>query len=353
MLTLLSTILLVGCSDDKTDAGNQQGLQTTETYIERLTEVDTSILKRKSFYSEIISQGKIQANKKIDVPFTAQGLITEVPVKQGQWVEQGALLVKMDDFQTRNELQKLEVQRIVAQLNMDNHFINLGYSPDRKQEIPEEIRKNASIEFNLPGLEIDKERLEHQLEKARITAPFSGVITELKVTEGAHSSAYDKVCTLIDNQPLQIAFPVLESEMNRIKKGQLVSIEPYFDLVKDKPATGRITYISPQVDDEGMVQCLASIQQGGTNFIDGMRMNVYIRDEIPNVLVLPKNAVVDRQNRLVVFTLVNDRAYWNYVELGAENSDSYLIKDGIKEGDTIIMTHNFDLAHLEKVVVAK
>src|SRR5699024_11363439 len=67
----------------------------------------------------------------------------------------------------------LAVQKEQAHLNMENHFINLGYDPERPEEIPEEIRKNATVEFNLSALAIEEEALENELAGMRSTAPRS------------------------------------------------------------------------------------------------------------------------------------------------------------------------------------
>src|SRR5690606_5906510 len=113
-----------------------------------------------------------------------------------------------------------------------------------------------------------------------------------------------------------------ESEVMRLKNGMSIEVRPFFESTEVLSGTGRITQISPVVNDQGMIVCEAQIGKGNIPYRDGMRVNVYIRDAVPEVLVLPKAAVVDRQNRLVVFTLSDDqRAYWNYVELGGENSE--------------------------------
>lgn len=349
-------LILSGCGEEASSSSSSgdRGADSAvaETFEDRLTEVDTAILHKGVFHNEIISQGRVAALRKIEVPFTAQGIVTEVAVSDGQHVEKGDLLVALDDFKIRNQLEKLAVQKEQAHLNMENHFINLGYDPERPEEIPEEIRKNATVEFNLSALSIEEDALENELAGMQITAPFSGMITGLRLSEGAHTSAYEKVCVLVDTRQLVIRFPVLESEVQQVKKGQEIRIEPVYQSVQPQSATGRITLISPVVNDKGMVECEAVPGQGNIPFRDGMRVNVNIRDAVPDVLVLPKSAVVDRQNRLVVFTLSGEhRAQWNYVEIGGENSEVYLIREGLQAGDTVIMTNNFDLAHLERVNV--
>src|SRR5690606_7068912 len=108
-------------------------------------------------------------------------------------------------------------------------------------------KRNAAIQFNMESLLIDQERLNHELANSQIKAPFAGTIADLKVNAGAHTSAYDKVCTLVDNRHLSIEFPVLESEMQRVQNGMSIQIEPFFQSVEKISGTGRITNIRPVV----------------------------------------------------------------------------------------------------------
>lgn len=345
--------LITACQEDgKQESPVEIDAAVTESFSDRLTEVDTLIVKAGTFFREVVSQGKVVSRNKIQVPFTAQGLITEVTVREGQHVQKGDLLLSLDNFMLMNQMEKLEAQIRQTRLDMENHYINLGYSPHRMEEISQKVKTNVALQFNLESLLIDRKRLEHELSSSKITAPFSGTVAELEVREGAHTSAYDKVCTLVDNRNLSIHFPVLESEVTQIKIGMEVEVRPFFQSPEMLSGAGRITHISPLVNTQGMIECSATIGKSNIPYRDGMRVNVYIRDAIPGVLTLPKSAVVDRQNRLVVFTLTPDlRAYWNYVEIGGENSDSYLIREGLEMGDTVIVNNNFDLAHLEKVAV--
>ena len=53
------------------------------------------------------------------------------------------------------------------------------------------------------------------------------------------------------------------------------------------------------------------------------------------------------------FAVKDGKAQWNYVQTALENADSYSIADGLKEGDTVIVTGNVNLAHESPVTVVK
>ena len=86
--------------------------------------------------------------------------------------------------------------------------------------------------------------------------------------------------------------------------------------------------------------------------IDGMNVQVIIRMALPNKLIVPKEAIVLRQERKVVFTVKNDTAYWNYVKVGEENSRYATIENGIKPNQEVIVSGNLNIAHLSKISIS-
>jgi membrane fusion protein (multidrug efflux system) len=85
--------------------------------------------------------------------------------------------------------------------------------------------------------------------------------------------------------------------------------------------------------------------QNANKLLPGMNANVQIR--IPNSqnVVIPKQAVVMRSGKAVVFTENKGFAQWNYVTLGAENNSEVEITEGLESNLPVIITNNFQLAH--------
>jgi len=81
-----------------------------------------------------------------------------------------------------------------------------------------------------------------------------------------------------------------------------------------------------------------------------MNVQVTVEEVLPACLSVPRNAVVLRQGRQVVFTFHNGLALWNYVETGPENSRRIVITAGLEEGMEVIVSGNLNLAHETPVV---
>jgi len=76
-----------------------------------------------------------------------------------------------------------------------------------------------------------------------------------------------------------------------------------------------------------------------------MNVKVLVGNSVPAQLVVPKEAVVIRQGKQVVFTYEDGHAKWHYVKTGYENSREYTIEEGLEEGAQVIITNNLNLGH--------
>ena len=137
--------------------------------------------------------------------------------------------------------------------------------------------------------------------------------------------------------------------------GQEVAVSPYADLKRE--IKGRITAINPTIDDNGQVQVDATITNDGT-LTDGMNVKVFIRQAIGEQLVVPKSAVVIRDNLEVLFRYVDGKAVWTYVHTSLANSREYVVEANtergadLNEGDLIITSGNLNLADGSEVIIA-
>ncbi len=94
----------------------------------------------------------------------------------------------------------------------------------------------------------------------------------------------------------------------------------------------------------------AEIANNGS-FIDGMSVKLLVEKELPGQLVVPKSAVVMRDNLEVLFRYRGGRAQWTYVHTLMDNSGEYVVAANTERGadlsvgDSIIVSGNLNLAH--------
>ena len=101
----------------------------------------------------------------------------------------------------------------------------------------------------------------------------------------------------------------------------------------------------------GTLSISAKVRNKDGSLIDGMKVKVVVNTVIPNQIIVPKSAVLARQNRQVVFTEEEGRAIWNYVTTGYENSTHYTINEGLQAGQQVIISNNLTIGHQAPVLV--
>ncbi len=352
-VTIIKTIALsiffaaatAGCSSDK----NKSEDVAPPAKAQRLSAstgggmpiVKTMKLTEREITHDVVSNGKITAKETADLFFRASEPVSEVWVREGQRVKKGQKLARLDLFKLESERARLLSEREKALLDMQDVLIGQGYDPADKSSVPDEVMRLARVRSGLDGIETSVALNKKEIEQSTLTAPFDGVIADLKVKRFGLAVTSEPACRVINDGGMQVEFPVLESELSLLSPGDVVEVSPF---TGGETCRGKVTEINPKVDDKGLVRVRASLG-ARSGMVDGMNARVRVSKNLGKRLVVPKSAVVLRSGREVVFTLENGKAMWNYVTTGIENLDSREIVDGLEEGQTVIIEGNENLAH--------
>ena len=187
-----------------------------------------------------------------------------------------------------------------------------------------------------------------------MVAPFDGKLANITQKQYDRINAGTTFCTLIDDSEFEAEFRIVESEANDIRMGSEVQLIPFSDQTVYK---GRISEINPVIDANGLILVKAVVKNPG-GLMDGMNVKVLVEKAIPDQLVVPKSAILLRDNQEVLFKCTHDTiAFWTYIQTTGENTTSYSVVAHpdkgarLEPGDTIIVSGNLNLAHESKIVV--
>ena len=190
------------------------------------------------------------------------------------------------------------------------------------------------------------DRAKLNLSYCDLRAPFDGYVAQCKlVSVGSYVNAGFNCMKLVDLSRINIITAVTESQIGKIRIGH--TAEVHFVAYPEESKHGRVVEINPYIDpDKRTGEVTVEISNSGNRIIPGMYANVRIQGEVvPNTIVVPRAAVVMRDNRPVIFLAQLDLAKWHYVSLGAENEEYYQITKGVVAGDSVIVAGNYNLAH--------
>ncbi|MEX2569430.1 MAG: efflux RND transporter periplasmic adaptor subunit [Cyclobacteriaceae bacterium] len=324
-----------------------------ETFREEVqaTEVRIAQSETKSFDYLINATGKIEATNQVMVIVERPGYLIDLKVAEGQRVEEGEVIAQLDKTDSQMEWEKAQVDLRSSNAEYESRKIASLVSPNPEDSLlnmeRDEFWKASS---GLLTAEIAVREAERNLEKTEIKAPIRGAVADLKTKRGSLVSSGDEVCEILSTHQLEMKVKVLESDIGFVEIGHKAEIYPVSGT--GEGLNGTVTSINPKVDENGLVQVTLSLQGKG-GLLPGMNARAVIRAPQNNSLVVPKEAVVYRSGRPVVFTIENNEAIWNYVEVGKDNGREMEILDGIATDTEVIIDNNVQLAHQAPVQVLK
>ena len=340
---------------------------------------------------KISANGKIRADKELEISSNISGVIDKISIYEGSQVKKDDLLIKLDDREYQLALNEAEDQIMTARveygllkkgLPKDTSSIKMADVYYKKIEELEKSFQNGTISKS----EYDKQKDDFEMkiiftgakredfilnksgvsrstntrEKARlnimhtqIRAKFGGIVGDFKLVEGQRINAGETLFKLFDTNQMKIDINILESEISKIKLGNTVEIE--LPAIPNEKFYGSVKRISPYIDSEdGTCKVEVAINNNKQKIKPGMFAKVLIEtNTLKNRLLVKKEALLVRDKRNLVFAVEDSLAKWKYVKLGDENEKYYEILEGIEEGDDIIISGQYNLAHDSKVKVIK
>lgn len=357
-MTILPAAMLIlvsaaGCrqGEKETDNSRDSRLQ----YEPEKNEVEVMTLKRTVFTRQLISNGKLSARARSSLSFRGTGTIDQVNAGNGETVQAGTVIAALDRTDKSIALQSARIAMDKAELDLYDVLAGQGYMDKDTSSVPAPVMKMARMRSGYDAARNSLRQAEYEYAGAVLTAPFTGKVADIKLNQYDQSSS-EPFCTLIDDSSFNVDFTVLESEYGFLEKGLKVRVTPFSG--DSRHLYGTITSINPTVDKNGQVSVTATVENDGS-LIDGMNVKVTVEKDVPGQLVVPKSAVVIRDNLEVLFRHKDGKALWTYVHTVMSSGDSYAVVPNtdrgaeLNEGDEVIISGNLNLADGSSVAVRK
>lgn len=270
----------------------------------------------------IEANGNLEAKRRLEIYTEVQGILKSGSklFKPGQAYRKGETLLRLDaqEFQASLQAQK-------------SAFINqiTAILPDLRLDFPEVFPKweryvNAiDVNSNLPEfpeMQTDQERyfitgrnllstyytiknLEQRLAKYRVTAPFTGILTEATVSEGTLVRSGQKLGEFIGTGSYELPVAVNKSYANLLKVGKSVTVT---NLDNSKEYEGRIVRINGNID-QATQTVIAFIAVNDSDLREGMYLEAQLnaRSE-ENAIEINRNLLQTNNQVFVVKDTILD-----------------------------------------------
>ncbi|MBT8204391.1 MAG: efflux RND transporter periplasmic adaptor subunit [Eudoraea sp.] len=299
--------------------------------------VTTIEAKTQNFNHYLELQGDVMTKQNVLIYPEMAGTLIEVLVKEGQKVRKGQLLAKIDDGGMGSQLEQLRTQAELAKTTFERQKRLWD------QKIGSEIQY-LQAKTNFEATQNAVEQAQSQLEKSRITAPFSGIIDDVIQDEGTVVAPGTGVAVfrIVNLSEMYISVDVPESYLEGVTKGKEVKV--YFPVLGDSVTTKvRQTgnFINP-ANRSFSIEIPVPNQTG--NIKPNLTARVQINDYsnaaailIPQS-VISENAEGEQYVYLASDTTENNlaKAIKKVVITGRTQGDYVEILSGIQNGDQVI-----------------
>ncbi|MEH6531760.1 MAG: efflux RND transporter periplasmic adaptor subunit [Photobacterium frigidiphilum] len=344
--TLVSASLLAGCGDK---VSSQQSPQGPLVVVEPVTVIDYQQGKQYVGRTEALE----------DVLITAQvsGYLKERFFTEGQLVEKGQLLFQIEPAAYEAKLASAQASISQAEANLKKADLDFkrGQNLLPKGSISESefdrlTAENLSAIAQLKAAKAQYHSAEVDLSYTSISAPFSGRISDSKVSLGDLVSPSSGVLTtLVSLNPMQTTFNLSERERLDLGIDYLdgsgegkgnVEVLLTLNNGEEYAHLGEVDFIGNRIDlNTGTIAMRAKFDNPDQRLLPGQHVQVFLREKIPvQKVVIPRRAVQsDLEGDFVMVLKEDNVAERRNVIMGPQTVQGIIIADGIDATD-IVMT---------------
>ena len=312
--------------------------------------------------------GTIEACRRAGISPSIGGQISSLPVKEGDSVEAGQLLMALwnEDVEAQYVLAQSEFE--AARANVNQVCVRAEVA-QREAERQKKLRKKnlsseevvdravgearaqkAACDAAKATADVSQAKLDvirAELERTRLTAPFAGVVAEVNgeigefVTPSPIGIPTPPAVDLMDTSCLYVSAPIDEVDAPRIRVAMRAIIT--LDALSGEQFEGTVKRIAPYVlEIEKQARTVAVevdfvCQQDCENMLPGYSADIeVILDETEKALRVPTEAVLEG-NQVLVFT-ADERLEQREITTGLSNWEWTQVVDGLAEGDDVVVS---------------
>jgi len=308
--------------------------------------VTTAAVKADTWQLTLGSTGTLTAVQGVTVSAQLDGTVAGIHFEAGSTVKAGDLLVQMDVGPEQAQLSAAAAALELARLNLK-----------RSQEL---LENNTISQAQLDTDDANYKSMAAQVENIRATiakktlrAPFGGRLGVRLVNLGQTLKAGDAIVSLQALDPIYVDFYLPQQQLAQIVTGMPVRI--VCDAFADRPATGQITTINPDIDANSRnVRVQATLANPDQKMRPGMFVSVdVILPAQKPVLIIPATSVLYAPFGDSVFVVEDSKdaatgevtkvVRQQIVRLGLARGDFVAVDSGLKEGDLVVTSGVFKL----------
>ncbi|MEJ8566697.1 efflux RND transporter periplasmic adaptor subunit [Elongatibacter sediminis] len=283
----------------------------------------------KAFPLSAEALGNARANEAIEVRAEITAAITAIRFEEGQWVEQGTVLVELENAEQLAELAAAKAALVESRSQYQRaeelYRTNVVATSQLEQ-------LKAQFEANEAAVRAAQSRLDHTI----IRAPFSGRLGLRRVSVGAVVDTDTVITTLDDTSRIKLDFDVPEVFVARLEPGLRVLARSA--AWPDQHFEGQVTTIDTRLDPVTRTVTVRALLPNEEGYLrPGMFLTVSLLKDDVLALMVPEEAIVPERSKQFVFVVTpGDLVEMREVRTGRRRPGEVEVLQGLADGEWVI-----------------
>ncbi len=324
-------------------AGGEEMSENTEDDTP-IIPVEVSNVSRGNISAYYSNTATLEAEQEATVVSKVRGIIEEIYVEEGDMVQAGQVIAKIEDDQYQ-----IEADRAKATLDRLYNEYQRNQELFERELIAAEAFQNSQYEYESQKATYDLAAL--NLEYTSVRSPISGVISRRFVKAGNMVGTDQQMYRVTDFTPLQAILHIPEHEMSKIRKNQRAELR--VDALPNELFVGHVERISPVVDSEtGTFKVTIYVDETRNMLRPGMFGRVKIvYDTRENTRMIPKSAIISEDLAESVYVIKDSLAFKKEIRTGYTNGSNVEVIDGLDDGEMVVTIGQGSLQDSSKVSI--
>jgi len=308
----------------------------------------------------LMLNGSIEGKTSAIISAKLAGRIEQVLVQEGQHVNAGDPLAKLESAELGNGVRTALDAVTKAQVNYDlalsdyqryQTLYNQGATSQQTLDAAEAKKRIAQAD--LSSAVTNQSNAEQQYGYGVIVAPVDGVVANVTATVGQVVSPGAALMAVQDISQVYAVVNIEQKDLSLVKVGQKAEVT--VDTYASKVFEGIVDLINPEAGTANrMFRTKVKIDNTDGALKAGMFSKVQLATgDALQILTIPQGAVIQKQGIYYVFTVEEDKAVRHQVEIGTATGEVIQIKSGLQPGMKLAITNVSQLKDGDAVKVVE
>lgn len=337
-LLTFNTLFLVSCSETtaKVEAEKEK---------EFAIPVTVASIKRNSISSNFHTTATLESRTEADIITRVTGIIEQLSVDEGDYVEKGQVLAKVDPRRYQLALDKADAE--LAGINQELQRLSL-----MAQKKLISAQASDKIKYQHQAAVAARDLAALDLQDSQIIAPISGFISHRYVKPGYFTQGYQKLFHIVDSTNLQAIVYLPEHQLSNVKLEQQANLS--FSARKNQLYQAKIRSVSPVIDPtSGTFKVILSINNNKQELKPGMFAQIALTFATHNnAFTIASNAIITLDNSSKIYLVRDNKAIEVPISKGFIEDQLTEINGDVNEGDLVVINgqHNLKADALVEVL---